>query len=199
MFCSWKALEGFEMGVHLYINSSSNNKCWCWWWWYLVPLQYGPYSEVTEVTTAAGPPGQCRAPSLSFLSNTRVLVSWEVSQLPACLIPPCLPRSVRSAQNSKVSLRAVPWAGALLLCKETLGRSYSIVENHLLCFALKNYRMLDMSLPDQDSDTRPPALASDDRSAFCKLLAHQHVLSWSYKYKYLILAETGVWYRINSP
>uniref|UniRef100_A0A8U8AQT6 Fibronectin type III domain-containing protein 3B n=1 Tax=Geospiza parvula TaxID=87175 RepID=A0A8U8AQT6_GEOPR len=38
---------------------------------------YGPYSEVTEVTTAAGPPGQCRAPSLSFLSNTRVLVSWE--------------------------------------------------------------------------------------------------------------------------
>uniref|UniRef100_A0A803W0I6 Fibronectin type III domain-containing protein 3B n=1 Tax=Ficedula albicollis TaxID=59894 RepID=A0A803W0I6_FICAL len=37
----------------------------------------GPYSEVTEVTTAAGPPGQCRAPSLSFLSDTRVLVSWE--------------------------------------------------------------------------------------------------------------------------
>ncbi|NXH64477.1 FND3B protein, partial [Rhabdornis inornatus] len=38
---------------------------------------YGPYSETTEVTTAAGPPGQCRAPSLSFLSDTRVLVSWE--------------------------------------------------------------------------------------------------------------------------
>ncbi|KAF4796140.1 fibronectin type III domain-containing protein 3B isoform X2 [Turdus rufiventris] len=38
---------------------------------------YGPYSEATEVTTAAGPPGQCRAPSLSFLSDTRVLVSWE--------------------------------------------------------------------------------------------------------------------------
>ncbi|NXD19361.1 FND3B protein, partial [Spelaeornis formosus] len=38
---------------------------------------YGPYSEVTEVTTAAGPPGQCRAPSLSFLCDTRVLVSWE--------------------------------------------------------------------------------------------------------------------------
>ncbi|NWY66175.1 FND3B protein, partial [Erithacus rubecula] len=40
-------------------------------------FRYGPYSEVTEVTTAAGPPGQCRAPSLSFLSHTRVLVSWE--------------------------------------------------------------------------------------------------------------------------
>ncbi|NXU49605.1 FND3B protein, partial [Turnix velox] len=39
---------------------------------------YGPYSEATEVTTAAGPPGQCRPPSLSFLSDTRVLVSWEV-------------------------------------------------------------------------------------------------------------------------
>ncbi|NXT68937.1 FND3B protein, partial [Chaetops frenatus] len=38
---------------------------------------YGPYSEATEVTTAAGPPGQCRAPSLSFLADTRVLVSWE--------------------------------------------------------------------------------------------------------------------------
>lgn len=38
---------------------------------------YGPYSEATEVTTAAGPPGQCRAPSLSFLSNTCVLISWE--------------------------------------------------------------------------------------------------------------------------
>ncbi|NXL94200.1 FND3B protein, partial [Alectura lathami] len=38
---------------------------------------YGPYSEAAEVTTAAGPPGQCRAPSLSFLCDTRVLVSWE--------------------------------------------------------------------------------------------------------------------------
>ncbi|XP_064020903.1 fibronectin type III domain-containing protein 3B isoform X1 [Pogoniulus pusillus] len=38
---------------------------------------YGPFSEATEVTTAAGPPGQCRAPSLSFVSDTCVLVSWE--------------------------------------------------------------------------------------------------------------------------
>ncbi|XP_054022736.1 fibronectin type III domain-containing protein 3B [Dryobates pubescens] len=38
---------------------------------------YGPFSDVTEVTTAAGPPGQCRAPSLSFLSDAHVLVSWE--------------------------------------------------------------------------------------------------------------------------
>ncbi|XP_048810451.1 fibronectin type III domain-containing protein 3B [Lagopus muta] len=38
---------------------------------------YGPYSEATEITTAAGPPGQCKAPSLSFLSDTRVLVNWE--------------------------------------------------------------------------------------------------------------------------
>ncbi|NXX43130.1 FND3B protein, partial [Tricholaema leucomelas] len=38
---------------------------------------YGPFSEATEVTTAAGPPGQCRAPSLSFLSDTCILVSWE--------------------------------------------------------------------------------------------------------------------------
>nr|XP_009508211.1 PREDICTED: fibronectin type III domain-containing protein 3B-like [Phalacrocorax carbo] len=40
-------------------------------------FKYGPYSEATEVTTAAGPPGQCRAPSISFLSDTRVLISWE--------------------------------------------------------------------------------------------------------------------------
>ncbi|XP_053895440.1 fibronectin type III domain-containing protein 3B isoform X1 [Malaclemys terrapin pileata] len=38
---------------------------------------YGPYSEATEVTTAAGPPGQCQAPFLSFVSDTCVLVSWE--------------------------------------------------------------------------------------------------------------------------
>ncbi|NXJ15698.1 FND3B protein, partial [Odontophorus gujanensis] len=38
---------------------------------------YGPYSDTTEITTAAGPPGQCRAPSLSFLSDTCVLISWE--------------------------------------------------------------------------------------------------------------------------
>lgn len=40
--------------------------------------------------------------------------------------------------------------------------------------------------------TRPPAWASDDRSALCKLLEHQHVLSWNCRNKYLILAETGV-------
>lgn len=38
---------------------------------------YGQFSEPTEVTTAAGPPGQCAAPSLTLLSNTCVLVSWE--------------------------------------------------------------------------------------------------------------------------
>ncbi|XP_076831819.1 fibronectin type III domain containing 3Ba [Brachyhypopomus gauderio] len=38
---------------------------------------YGAYSEPTEVTTAAGPPGQCGAPSLTVISNTCVLVSWE--------------------------------------------------------------------------------------------------------------------------
>ncbi|KAA0719206.1 Fibronectin type III domain-containing protein 3B [Triplophysa tibetana] len=38
---------------------------------------YGQFSEPTEVTTAAGPPGQCAAPSLNLLSNTSVLVSWE--------------------------------------------------------------------------------------------------------------------------
>uniref|UniRef100_A0AAY4AKK4 Fibronectin type-III domain-containing protein n=1 Tax=Denticeps clupeoides TaxID=299321 RepID=A0AAY4AKK4_9TELE len=40
---------------------------------------YGPFSEATEVTTAAGPPGQCGAPSLTFTFSTCVLVSWEVS------------------------------------------------------------------------------------------------------------------------
>ncbi|XP_031415915.1 fibronectin type III domain containing 3Ba [Clupea harengus] len=38
---------------------------------------YGPFSEATEVTTAAGPPGQCGAPSLTLTSSTCVLVSWE--------------------------------------------------------------------------------------------------------------------------
>ncbi|XP_061099120.1 fibronectin type III domain containing 3Ba isoform X2 [Conger conger] len=38
---------------------------------------YGDYSEATEVTTAAGPPGQCGAPSLTLTSSTCVLVSWE--------------------------------------------------------------------------------------------------------------------------
>ncbi|KAJ8409625.1 hypothetical protein AAFF_G00230260 [Aldrovandia affinis] len=38
---------------------------------------YGAYSEATELTTAAGPPGQCGAPSLTVTSSTCVLVSWE--------------------------------------------------------------------------------------------------------------------------
>ncbi|OCT78617.1 fibronectin type III domain-containing protein 3B [Xenopus laevis] len=38
---------------------------------------YGPYSDATEVTTAAGPPAQCRPPVLTFLSGTCVLISWE--------------------------------------------------------------------------------------------------------------------------
>lgn len=43
-------------------------------------LQYGPYSDVSEITTAAGPPGQCKAPCISFTPDGCVLVSWEVSQ-----------------------------------------------------------------------------------------------------------------------
>ncbi|KAM6160650.1 fibronectin type III domain-containing protein 3B isoform 2-T4 [Erethizon dorsatum] len=38
---------------------------------------YGPYSDVSEITTAAGPPGQCKAPSVSFTPDGCVLVSWE--------------------------------------------------------------------------------------------------------------------------
>nr|XP_045017171.1 fibronectin type III domain-containing protein 3B isoform X2 [Jaculus jaculus] len=38
---------------------------------------YGPYSAVSEITTAAGPPGQCRAPCISFTPDGCVLVGWE--------------------------------------------------------------------------------------------------------------------------
>ncbi|XP_006861904.1 PREDICTED: fibronectin type III domain-containing protein 3B [Chrysochloris asiatica] len=38
---------------------------------------YGPYSDVSEITTAAGPPGQCKAPCISFTPDGWVLVSWE--------------------------------------------------------------------------------------------------------------------------
>ncbi|XP_059019453.1 fibronectin type III domain-containing protein 3B [Mustela lutreola] len=38
---------------------------------------YGPYSDVSEITTAAGPPGQCKAPCISFTPEGCVLVSWE--------------------------------------------------------------------------------------------------------------------------
>ncbi|KAJ8375745.1 hypothetical protein SKAU_G00063250 [Synaphobranchus kaupii] len=38
---------------------------------------FGSYSEATEVTTAAGPPGQCGAPVLSLMSDSCILVSWE--------------------------------------------------------------------------------------------------------------------------
>ncbi|KAG8445180.1 hypothetical protein GDO86_010087 [Hymenochirus boettgeri] len=38
---------------------------------------YGPYSDDTDVTTAAGPPAQCKAPILTFLSDTSVLINWE--------------------------------------------------------------------------------------------------------------------------
>ncbi|XP_028650541.2 fibronectin type III domain containing 3Ba [Erpetoichthys calabaricus] len=38
---------------------------------------HGPYSDAIEVTTAAGPPGQWRAPCLTLLSASCVLASWE--------------------------------------------------------------------------------------------------------------------------
>lgn len=40
-------------------------------------FQYGPYSDVSEITTAAGPPGQCKAPCISFTPDGCVLVGWE--------------------------------------------------------------------------------------------------------------------------
>ncbi|XP_063083246.1 fibronectin type III domain-containing protein 3B isoform X3 [Cavia porcellus] len=39
--------------------------------------QYGPYSDVSEITTATGPPGQCKSPSVSFTPDGCVLVNWE--------------------------------------------------------------------------------------------------------------------------
>uniref|UniRef100_A0A8C3AZL8 Fibronectin type III domain containing 3Ba n=1 Tax=Cyclopterus lumpus TaxID=8103 RepID=A0A8C3AZL8_CYCLU len=38
---------------------------------------FGAYSEPTEVTTAAGPPGQCGAPLVTLTSNTCVTLNWE--------------------------------------------------------------------------------------------------------------------------
>ncbi|XP_049917033.1 fibronectin type III domain containing 3Ba isoform X2 [Epinephelus moara] len=38
---------------------------------------FGAYSEPTEVTTAAGPPGQCGAPLITLTSNTCVTLNWE--------------------------------------------------------------------------------------------------------------------------
>uniref|UniRef100_A0A673BB03 Fibronectin type III domain containing 3Ba n=1 Tax=Sphaeramia orbicularis TaxID=375764 RepID=A0A673BB03_9TELE len=38
---------------------------------------FGAYSEPTEVTTAAGPPGQCGAPVITLTSNTCVVLNWE--------------------------------------------------------------------------------------------------------------------------
>uniref|UniRef100_A0A8C6PTH3 Fibronectin type III domain containing 3Ba n=1 Tax=Nothobranchius furzeri TaxID=105023 RepID=A0A8C6PTH3_NOTFU len=38
---------------------------------------FGVYSDLTEVTTAAGPPGQCGAPLITLTSNTCVTVNWE--------------------------------------------------------------------------------------------------------------------------
>ncbi|KAF7646783.1 hypothetical protein LDENG_00182370 [Lucifuga dentata] len=38
---------------------------------------FGAYSEPTEVTTAAGPPGQCGAPLITFTSNTCITLNWE--------------------------------------------------------------------------------------------------------------------------
>nr|XP_023686147.1 fibronectin type III domain-containing protein 3B-like isoform X2 [Paramormyrops kingsleyae] len=38
---------------------------------------YGPYSDATEVTTPAGPPGQCGAPFLTLTSDTSILASWQ--------------------------------------------------------------------------------------------------------------------------
>ncbi|KAG7238015.1 hypothetical protein INR49_031369, partial [Caranx melampygus] len=37
----------------------------------------GAYSDPTEVTTAAGPPGQCGAPVITLTSNTCISLNWE--------------------------------------------------------------------------------------------------------------------------
>ncbi|KAJ3613314.1 hypothetical protein NHX12_019564 [Muraenolepis orangiensis] len=38
---------------------------------------FGVHSEATEVTTAAGPPGQCGAPLITLTSHTCLTLSWE--------------------------------------------------------------------------------------------------------------------------
>uniref|UniRef100_A0A3P8UYA1 Fibronectin type III domain containing 3Ba n=1 Tax=Cynoglossus semilaevis TaxID=244447 RepID=A0A3P8UYA1_CYNSE len=38
---------------------------------------FGAYSHPTEVTTAAGPPGQCGAPLITLTNNTCVTLNWE--------------------------------------------------------------------------------------------------------------------------
>uniref|UniRef100_A0A8C2IDL4 Fibronectin type III domain containing 3Bb n=1 Tax=Cyprinus carpio TaxID=7962 RepID=A0A8C2IDL4_CYPCA len=40
---------------------------------------YGPYSESVEISTAAGPPGQCSPPAINVRSHTCADVTWEVS------------------------------------------------------------------------------------------------------------------------
>lgn len=42
-------------------------------------LQFGAYSEPTEVTTAAGPPAQCGAPLITLSGSTCATLTWEVS------------------------------------------------------------------------------------------------------------------------
>nr|XP_043903535.1 fibronectin type III domain containing 3Ba isoform X2 [Solea senegalensis] len=37
----------------------------------------GAYSDPTEVTTAAGPPGQCGAPLITLTNNTCITLNWE--------------------------------------------------------------------------------------------------------------------------
>ncbi|XP_022536906.2 fibronectin type III domain-containing protein 3B [Astyanax mexicanus] len=41
---------------------------------------YGPYTEFVEVTTAAGPPGQCVVPVINLTSHTCAVVSWETDE-----------------------------------------------------------------------------------------------------------------------
>ncbi|XP_028996059.1 fibronectin type III domain containing 3Ba isoform X2 [Betta splendens] len=38
---------------------------------------FGPFSEPTEVVTAAGPPGQCAAPVITLTSSTSITLNWE--------------------------------------------------------------------------------------------------------------------------
>ncbi|KAM9436332.1 fibronectin type III domain-containing protein 3B [Clarias gariepinus] len=41
---------------------------------------FGPYTKFLEVTTAAGPPGQCGAPVISLISHSCAVVSWETDE-----------------------------------------------------------------------------------------------------------------------
>lgn len=126
--CSWKVLEGFEMGVHLcyyYNNNNNDNNA-------LFPCSTGRIRRRQRWPQQQDP--QASAEHLPCPS-CQTHESWSAGRWVTKSAPCWFDTQTRTELKGEPKSCLLVWS---FLCKEILCRNYFIVENHLLYFALKN-------------------------------------------------------------